>query len=191
MLGRAYGMTRPPDYFAPLPATLYMRIAIFGNSGSGKSTAAREAAKRSSIPVLDLDTIVWEPNRIAVRRPFEAIHAELHKFCTAHEAWIVEGCYGDLIKAALEWKPLLVFMNPGEEACISNCRNRPWEPHKYASKADQDAGLAFLIRWVSDYYQREDEMSLRCHREIFDAYDGLKREVKSMADAGLVSCPPE
>ena len=57
-----------------------MRIAIFGNSGSGKSSAAREAAKLSGIPVLDLDTIVWEPDRIAVRRPVKAIHAALQEF---------------------------------------------------------------------------------------------------------------
>lgn len=156
-----------------------MRIAIFGNSGSGKSTVACEIARQSHIRVLDLDTIVWEPDRIAVRRSPAAIHTELQQFCAAQKSWIIEGCYGDLIKAVLQWQPELVFMNPGEETCISNCRNRPWEPHKYASKAEQDAKLEFLIRWVSDYYRREDEMSLRYHREIFDAYDGPKREISS------------
>ncbi len=154
-----------------------MRIVIFGNSGSGKSTAAREFAKQRNIPVLDLDTIVWEPNRIAVRRSPEAIHAALREFSTTHASWVIEGCYGDLVKAVLEWEPELIFMNPGEEVCINNCRNRPWEPHKYASKAEQDTKLAFLLRWVSDYYHREDDMSLRYHRAIFDAYDGPKREI--------------
>lgn len=161
--------------FKPIP--INMRIVIFGNSGSGKSTAARELARQSNIPVLDLDTIVWEPNRIAVRRPSEAIHNDLRTFCTGHEHWIVEGCYGDLVEAALEWKPELVFMNPGQEVCISNCRDRPWEPHKYASKEEQDSKLEFLLGWVSAYYRREDEMSLRYHRKLFDAYNGPKREI--------------
>jgi len=73
--------------------------------------------------------------------------------------------------------PELVFLNPGEAACLRNCRARPWEPHKYASKADQDAKLAFLLGWVSDYYRRDDAMSYARHRAIYDAYAGPKREV--------------
>jgi hypothetical protein len=89
----------------------------------------------------------------------------------------VEGCYGDLAAHALAWKPELIFINPGEAACIRNCRNRPWEPHKYASKADQDSKLEFLLGWVSDYYHRDGDMSLKRHRAIYDTYAGPKREI--------------
>jgi adenylate kinase family enzyme len=154
-----------------------MRIAIFGNSGSGKSTLARELSHGGEIRVLDLDTIVWEPNQAAVRRPTGAVLADLHRFCSTHRSWIIEGCYGDLVAAALIYRPELIFMNPGEAACLRNCRSRPWEPHKYASPAEQDAHLAFLLEWVRDYYHRDGEMSLRAHRALFDAYDGPKREL--------------
>jgi predicted kinase len=46
-----------------------MRVAIFGNSGSGKSTMARELAERHRVPMLELDTVVWEPGQIAPSRP--------------------------------------------------------------------------------------------------------------------------
>src|SRR4030095_11081198 len=46
-----------------------MRIVIFGNSGSGKSTMARDLSERHQIPMLELDTVVWEPGKIAVLRP--------------------------------------------------------------------------------------------------------------------------
>ena len=56
-------------------------------------------------------------------------------------------------------------------------RARPWEPHKCASKAEQNAKLAFLLEWVRDYYRRDGELSLTGHRALFSAYAGPKREV--------------
>jgi adenylate kinase family enzyme len=153
------------------------RIVIIGNSGSGKSTLARKLSIDGKIATLDLDTIVWEPGKIAVPRTPEAAQADLEAFCNAHTDWIAEGCYGTLAAYALRWNPELIFVNPGEAACVANCRARPWEPHKYASKAEQDSKLEFLLTWVSDYYTRNDDMSLARHRAIFDAYTGPKREI--------------
>ena len=154
------------------------RVIIIGNSGSGKSTLARALANATGIPILDLDTIYWEPGKIAVAR--DPLHArtDLEQFCTTHPHWIVEGCYGELAALALAWSPELILVNPGETACLSHCRNRPWEPHKYASRADQDSKLEFLLTWVSGYYTRDDDMSLKSHRALFDAYSGPKREVR-------------
>src|SRR4051812_12713653 len=152
-----------------------MRVAILGNSGSGKSTLARSIA--DGAPILDLDTIVWAPNQIAVRRPDPVIYADLDRFL-AQPSWVIEGCYGDLVERALAGGPELVLLDPGEQACLRNCRARPCEPHKYASKADQDGKLEFLLAWVSDYYRRDGDMSLARHRAIFDAYRGPKREVR-------------
>ena len=156
-----------------------MRIVIIGNSGSGKSTLARQLAAPAQTPLLDLDTVVWEPGQIAVPRPPEAVHADLDRFCAEHAAWIVEGCYGALAERLLarEPGPELIFTNPGEAACLRNCRARPWEPHKYASKEEQDAKLELLLGWVSDYYRRADDTSLARHLAIFDGYRGPKREL--------------
>ena len=155
----------------------FAHIAIFGNSGSGKSTYARALARERDMPILDLDTIYWEPEKIAVPRAPAAVRGDLNNYCNTHTDWIIEGCYGDLIAAALHWRPLLIFLNPGEAACLRNCRNRPWEPHKYASKEHQDAMLAALLAWVSDYYVRAGDMSLAAHRAVFEAYAGPKREI--------------
>ena len=131
-----------------------MRVAVLGNSGSGKSTLARWIAGYTHAPLLDLDTVAWEPGKIAVARSPEAARSDLHAFCSAKNHWIVEGCYASLVDTALEYSPLLIFLNPGEGQCIRNCRARPWEAHKYASRAEQDQQLAFLLSWVSEYYTR-------------------------------------
>lgn len=153
-----------------------------GNSGSGKSTLAAKLASESGAAVLDLDTIVWEPNEIAVARPVKRALADLRAFCTAHEQWIVEGCYAGLIEATLVYAPELLFLDPGLEACIASCKARPWEPHKYASKAEQDSRLAFLLTWVAEYYTRDGDMSHAAHLALFHSYAGRKRRFAELPE---------
>jgi adenylate kinase family enzyme len=153
-----------------------MKVLVFGNAGSGKSTYAKALAEREGIPHLDLDTIVWEPGQIAALRPADAIHASLAEFLAANPAWVIEGCYGELIEAAASRATELIFLNPGREACLANNARRPWEPHKYASAEEQNAMLANLQAWVSGYYERTDQWSYDAHRRIFDAHPGPKVE---------------
>lgn len=153
-----------------------MRIAILGNSGSGKSTLAQWLARRGNAAVLDLDTVAWLPGDEPTRRPQEESAAELHGFCRHHAHWVVEGCYASLIAVALQYRPTLIFLNPGVAACEAHCRARPWEPHKYALREEQDARLEALLDWVRGYGQRDGELSLAGHRAVFDRYDGRRVE---------------
>lgn len=173
----------------PFELGLTPRTAVFGNSGSGKSTLARLLAHRRPFPVLDLDSLVWEPRRIAVRRPEQAVLADLKAFTDHHPGWIIEGCYGDLIEALLPLSPELIFLNPGRDACIEHCRQRPHEAHKYTSKEDQDQRLGFLLDWVAGYYTRSDSLSLAAHRRVFDSYEGPKRELLTPVEL-LTELPP-
>ena len=153
-----------------------MRVLIMGNSGSGKSWAARELAARRQLPHLDLDTIVFVPGLIAVPRPLDEAMADLRAFASG-DAWVIEGCYGDFIEAALPYCTELVFKNPGKDVCVANNAKRPWEPHKYESKEKQDSMLPFLLDWVGKYYERDDACSYQYHRRVFDGFGGDKREV--------------
>jgi len=154
-----------------------MRIAILGNSGSGKSTLARRLAREARAPHLDLDTIVWEPQKIAIAREKARVLADLRAFCEASESWVVEGCYADVIEACLVYHPRLLLLNPGVDVCLEHARSRPWEPHKLQSKEKQDELLAFQLTWIADYPSREGPMGLAAHRGLFHAYTGEKREL--------------
>lgn len=153
------------------------RLVIFGNSGSGKSTLARQLAQERGLAHLDLDTLAWQPGMPPRQRPLAESERELRAFTSLHPSWVVEGCYSDLLELALPGCKELVFLNPGVDACIAHCRARPWEPHKYASKAEQDANLELLLDWVRAYETRDDEFSLRSHRRLYDNFSGLKREL--------------
>ena len=152
---------------------------IFGNSGSGKSTLAARLAHAAGVAHLDLDTLAWQPTTPPQRRPVAQSEHEILAFLAANDHWVIEGCYGDLFAAPLGRCTHLLFLNPGTEACIANARLRPWEPHKYANKAAQDANLPLLIDWIRDYETRRDVFSLTAHRAIFDRFAGPKLELTS------------
>ena len=153
-----------------------MKILIFGNSGSGKSTLAKQLALEHKLAHLDLDSIVWEPGKVAILRAQDAISASLDTFIAGHDRWVVEGCYGELVEAASSHCTEMLFLNPGLETCLEHNRSRAWEPHKYASKGEQDAMLDHLQAWVAGYYEREDQWSYHAHRRLFDAFAGRKSE---------------
>lgn len=154
-----------------------MRFAILGNSGSGKSTLANWLTQSASLAVLDLDSVAWERDQPAVARSSALAEADVNEFCATHARWVLEGCYSNLIEVALQFQPLLIFLNPGLESCKAHCLERPWEPHKYRSKPEQDANLQLLLSWVTEYYTRDGPISLAAHQAVFDRYTGLKVEL--------------
>jgi adenylate kinase family enzyme len=158
------------------------RIVVTGNSGAGKSTLAARLAREHGLAHLDLDTVAWEPGVTPPSRAALATsRAALDAFAAANPAWVIEGCYADLIELAARRSTLLVFLDPGVEACQAHCRARPWEPHKYPTEEAQDANLPMLLAWVADYETRTDEFSRRRHQEVFDAFSGAKHHHTSLA----------
>lgn len=157
-----------------------MRWLIYGNSGSGKSTLARRLAQQHGLATLDLDTIAWSAQ--LERAPLDESVGRLRDFATIHPSWVIEGCYGLLIEAATAWCSRLIFLNPGVETCLANCRRRPWEPHKFATPAEQDAMLDSLLDWVRTYPTRVDEFGLKTHQAIFDRFTGPKVQINRLSE---------
>jgi hypothetical protein len=169
------------------------RIVVFGNSGSGKTTLARVLTSQYGLAHLDLDSLAWDSSGVQVqtmtlddwaafvprRRSLTESASTIRDFIHEHSEWVIEGCYGDLLEQVLPYASEVRFLNPGVEACIANCRARPWEPEKYPSKEAQDQKLDFLLDWVREYESRADEYSLARHRELFEGFRGPKVELSS------------
>lgn len=160
-----------------------MRVVIIGNSGSGKSHLAKALAAEHGLEHLDLDTLVWEPGQIAVQRDATAVTADLEEFARTHDRWVAEGCYGDVVSALDDGEVELRWLDPGTEVCVEHCRQRPWEPHKYASAAEQDERLPMLLDWVRGYDTRDDAWSRRGHQAAYDAWAGPKQLLTDVATA--------
>jgi len=94
-----------------------MRLILLGNAGAGKSTMARRLIGSADIPRLSLDEIAWD--RGTRRKPLAESLTLLYQFLGAKDQWVIEGCYSDLIEAALAHCTELRFLNPGIETCIA------------------------------------------------------------------------
>lgn len=152
-----------------------MRIILLGNAGAGKSTLARKLVAQQAAARLSLDEVAFAGG--IERRPLADSIADVRRFIAAHEHWIIEGGYADIIEPLLAECAQLIFLNPGVEACLAHCRPRPWEPEKFGSSAEQDRNLANLLEWVRAYETRDDEYGLRRHRALFDGFGGRKLEL--------------
>ena len=153
-----------------------MKILIFGTGGAGKSVLAHHLAETRSLAFLELDMIAWvgiDPPR---RFPLEESLQKIDAFMEQSSSWVMEGAYGDMIEYLLPHCDEVFFLNPGIEACITNAKNRPWEPHKFNSPEEQKRFLPTLVDWLRLYETRDDEYGLPRHRELFDAFKGKKTE---------------
>lgn len=170
------GDPQPIDFPEPRRMThrpSRIRHLILGNSGSGKTTLARRLVGDREVPVLSLDAIAWDPG--PVRRPIEDSERALVEFVISNDEWVVEGCYGDLVRAAFPHANTLWFLDPGTDRCLSHCRARPHEADKFATAEEQDAALAHLLEWVARYDERDDEYGRRSHQSAFDDFPGRRR----------------
>ena len=149
-------------------------MLIFGNSGSGKSTLAKKLATQYQLAHLDLDTVAWQETSPIARMPIEESRRLLDCFTKENDEWVIEGCYADLLALLTPQANEMVYLNLPVEACVSNAKTRPWEPHKYNSKEAQDTNLPMLLDWIAQYPLRDDTFSQRAHQQLFDGFTGNK-----------------
>ncbi|MDP7591789.1 MAG: shikimate kinase [Litorilituus sp.] len=150
------------------------KVVLFGNSASGKSTLAKQMELINNLAHLDLDTVAWRPTMPPERLSISESKKAINDFITTNNTWVIEGCYSDLLELVIGQADEIVFLNLPITACIENAKNRPWEPHKYVSKAAQDENLEMLVDWISQYADRTDTFSKIAHEKLFDDFQGKK-----------------
>lgn len=161
-----------------------MKVILLGNAGAGKSTLSRKLIARHPADRLSLDEVAFRGG--TERRPLRDSIEDVERWIAGKESWIIEGCYADIIEPVLERCDELIFLNPGVEACVAHCLARPWEPEKFGSRQEQDENLENLLEWVRSYESRTDEYGLSRHRELYDSFQGRKRELNDPNEYELV-----
>lgn len=66
------------------------KVAIFGNTGGGKSTLAKELAKITNLPLITIDKVMYKPGGEQIpHAEFLTVHSDL----ISRSEWIIDG-YG-------------------------------------------------------------------------------------------------
>ena len=84
------------------------RIAVIGTTGSGKTTLARELARRLGCPHIELDALHWEPNW--AEAPREVFRARVNA-ALLDETWVVDGNYSKARDLVWSRADTLVWMD--------------------------------------------------------------------------------
>src|SRR5438105_5614354 len=67
------------------------RISVVGTTGSGKTTFARELARRLGVPHVELDALAWGPSWTLV--PIDLFQERVAR-AVKGDAWVIDGNYG-------------------------------------------------------------------------------------------------
>jgi adenylate kinase family enzyme len=84
------------------------RILVYGVTGSGKTTIARQIAARTGLPWHEVDNLTWEPDWVVV--PVEEQRRRIAAIC-AGERWILDTAYGAWLEVPVARVELIVALD--------------------------------------------------------------------------------
>ena len=91
------------------------RILLIGSGGSGKTTLAKEIARRTGLPLIHLDQLFWRPGWVPTPDDeWDATILELSR----REAWIMDGNYGRTLPVRLARADAVVFLDVHPLVCM-------------------------------------------------------------------------
>ena len=91
------------------------RIAIIGNSGSGKSYLAKKLFDITGLPLTHLDNVFWKPNW--EKTPKEE-WIRLQEAMVAKDRWIIDGNYNSTAELRFKAAELVVFLDSNRVVCL-------------------------------------------------------------------------
>lgn len=148
------------------------RIAIVGNSGSGKSRLAAQIGKATGLPVHHLDQHFWLPGW--VQRPRDDFDGR-HERLVADDAWVIDGNFARTLPVRADRADAVIFFDMPVWLCLLRVAKRVAtglgrERHDMAPGCPERIDLAF-VAYVWAWRTRRRDETLR-------ALDGARAQDK-------------
>ncbi len=97
------------------------KVIVIGSPGAGKSTFAKELARKTELPLYHLDQIWWRENWTHIsREEFDRIHTEL----LTHEEWIIDGDYNRTRAARIAACDTVFYLRYPRTVCFFSAMRR-------------------------------------------------------------------
>ena len=160
---------------------LFRRIAIVGNAGAGKSSLAREIAKRLGTEAVHLDRLLWEPGwRIVEEGEFRRRHDALLQ----RENWVIEGLgYPSTLEARFRAADLAIFTRYPLWRCYWWSLKRELRPGIAAGRPDGCPMAPSALRLVRSIW--------RTQRDVVPEIDRLLARLGPGTQVRVLASPAE
>lgn len=93
-----------------MPPNIGRRIAVFGWTGSGKTTVAQRIGASRVLPVIELDAIYWRLGNWQPLPPDEFREAALRAIATSTVGWVCDGNYASIRNVILSQADTVVLL---------------------------------------------------------------------------------
>jgi adenylate kinase family enzyme len=157
------------------------RIAIIGNSGSGKSHLAKSLATLHSLPVVHLDRIFWMPGGFNEKKSKDEAILEVEQK-RKENSWIVEGVFGELAELFLPQAQMLIYLDMDWATCQSGLKSRGSESSRQMDPIEAEENFRKLLLWAEQYWTRIGSCSHAGHLRLFSDFTGTKLKFTSRAE---------
>jgi adenylate kinase family enzyme len=102
------------------------KVVILGPGGAGKSVFAKKLGEAIDIPVIELDSLFWQPGLVPTPKDR---WAEMQRQLVQHEAWILDGDLGpyDVVEPRLRAADTAIVLDFGVLRCAWRSLHRSRE----------------------------------------------------------------
>jgi energy-coupling factor transporter ATP-binding protein EcfA2 len=149
------------------------RLVVMGNSGSGKSTFAKQVGAVLALPTHDLDVLC---RHLDGQQRDEGEAKTLVAEVATGDRWVIEGVFPLLVKLALARATALVWLDLSWNECREGLVQRG--PHHGMDPSDPDA----LLAWANAHSDL-----LPAHARLYNTFGGQKVRLLTRHEAEALS----
>lgn len=140
-----------------------MRMRVFGNSASGKTTLSESIANYFGIECLHLDSVAFKPNSDFELRDSEEMKSDITAFLSQNNKFIIEGNYKSTTRDLAIFPNLVLYIDLPISESLTNFDER-FKKYEGVSRPEFESlniiekDYDNMVEWIKSYEERRPEI---------------------------------